>query len=145
MGQHYSVQYQCGLSHQYWFVSVGKRSLIKCVQLECMNSNSMFFHLSLLDYHPKNGSLSDQLVSNNGDTELIMNTVIYCIRDFLSLFPNARITFTGNSPARDRLFKMWISKLNQEVLIDLHIVLDHLDDGGIIFYVSKKRVNLNHP
>lgn len=145
MELHYPVQYQGGLSHQYWFVSVGKRSLIKCVQLECMNSNGMFFHLSLLDYNPKNGSLCDQLVSNNGDTELVMNTVIFCIRSFLSLFPEARITLTGNSPARDRLFKMQISKLNREVLTDLLIVLDYLEEGGIIFYVSKKRVNLNHP
>lgn len=144
MEQHYPVHYQGGLSHQYWFMSIGKNSVIKCVQLECMNLNSMFFHLSLLDYNPKNGSLCDQLVSNNGDLELVMNTVIYCIKNFFSLLPDARITFTGNSPARDRLFKMQISKLNQEVLTNLLIVLDHLDDGGIIFYVSKKRVNLNH-
>ena len=140
MEQNYPVHYQGGLTHQYWFVSVGKRSVIKCVQLERMNPNDRFFHLSLLDYNPQNGSLCDLIVTNNGDTERVLKTVIFCIQSFLSLFPDARITLTGNSAARDRLFKMQISKWNQDSLADLLIVLDHLEDGGIIFYVSKKKI-----
>jgi hypothetical protein len=68
MKDSYHVQYQKSSSHQFWFVSNGRKNIIKCVQLDVMDSNRNYFHLSLLDYDENSGLLRDNVVSNNGDT-----------------------------------------------------------------------------
>jgi hypothetical protein len=48
MEQHYPVLYQVSQSHQYWFVSLGRKKIIKCVEFQPLGGNS--FNLCLLDY-----------------------------------------------------------------------------------------------
>ena len=53
MEQHYPVHYQGGLSHQYWFVSVGKRNVIKSVKLTLIDEELKIYNLLLMDLMEK--------------------------------------------------------------------------------------------
>jgi hypothetical protein len=92
MKDSYHVQYQKSSSHQFWFVSNGRKNIIKCVQLDVMDSNRNYFHLSLLDYDENSGLLRDNVVSNNGDTLKVLWTVLHCAQLFLRRFPDAKIS-----------------------------------------------------
>ena len=142
MEQHYPVHYQGGLSHQYWFVSVGKRNVIKCIQLDSLLEEAHHFNLCLYDYDEDFKALSDTVVTNNGDVERVFVTIAYCLSHFFIFCPKARVFFEGNSASRNRLYRMQINKYrhfwNNNYVVE--IVSKHPD--GILFSVFKKELNL---
>jgi hypothetical protein len=53
-----------------------------------MDSNRNYFHLSLLDFDHEMGCLREDIVSNNGDTNRVLSTVVHCMKQaalFLAL------------------------------------------------------------
>ena len=139
MKDSYHVQYQKSSSHQFWFVSNGRKNIIKCVQLDVMDSNRNYFHLSLLDYDENSGLLRDNVVSNNGDTLKVLWTVLHCTQLFLRRFPDAKITFTGNSFSRDRLFRRQINSNLAAIAEHLQIQMQESKDNCIIFNISRRK------
>lgn len=135
----YSVQYQKSNSHQFWFVSNGRKNILKCVQFDVMDSNRNYFHLSLLDYDENSGLLRDDVVSNNGDTFKVLWTVLHCAQLFITRFPDAKITFTGNSSSRDRLFRRQINSNLTEVSELLQVQIREVKNDCIIFNISKRK------
>ncbi len=138
MELHYSVHYQKLESHQYWFVSVGKRNVIKCVQFSILDAHSNVYNLSLMDMDVDSNRLSDNTITDNGDTIRILKTVAFCVQEFLNREENAKVYFVGNSPARNRLYRMYI--YNYQYLWDELLLCEcekksELEFG---FYFSKK-------
>ena len=54
--------------------------------------------------------LDDRAVSNNGDTEKILATVVSALYFFFDTYPTASVYATGSTPTRTRLYRMGISR-----------------------------------
>ncbi len=138
MEEFYPVHYNDGVSHQFWFVSTGKRNILKCVQLDMMEETEEYYHLSLLDFDHEQGCLREDIVSNNGDTNRVLSTVAHCMILFLHRFPETKIIFTGNSRSRDRLFRIQMNnQFNKIKLLDVETKLH--ETGSIIFSFTKRK------
>ncbi len=138
MEEFYPVHYNDGVSHQFWFVSTGKRNILKCVQLDMMEETEEYYHLSLLDFDHEQGCLREDIVSNNGDTNRVLSTVAHCMIRFLHRFPESKIIFTGNSRSRDRLFRLQMNNQSNKLrLLDVETKLH--ETGSIIFSITKRK------
>jgi hypothetical protein len=138
MERHYQIHYQFGGTHQFWFKSEGRRTIIKCVQFDKMGDIPNLYHLSLLDFDPSTNRLMDNVISDNGDTERVMETVVHCIQLFLLSDSKAKITFTGNSISRDRLFRRQINKSFHSWHSNLKIEMLVHQNGSIVFTVTQR-------
>ncbi len=141
MEQHYPVHYQLGKKHEYWFVSEGRRKVIKCVRFSLVDLSAQLYNLSLVDWQYETNSFTDRVVTNNGDTIRVLQTVAFSIHCFFERFPNSTVYFSGNSPSRNRLYKMQVN--NNRNLWENDYCLNIIRNSGneIGFYCEKK-VNL---
>lgn len=137
MEQYYPVHYQGGLSHQYWFVSVGRRNVIKCIQLDSLLEDDNHYNLCLYDYDEELSVLSDTVVSNNGDVERLFVTIAYCLNLFFVRNAQAHIFFEGNSAARNRLYRIQINKYRNYWEREFEIKIILKNSNQILFSISK--------
>src|SRR5690348_1112995 len=93
----------------YEFVSEGKCEVIKMVKFQKMHLPNLY-NLLLGDRNPETGELDDLVVTNNGDTEKVLVTVVAAIFDFTEKFPDSWIYATGSTKARTRLYRMGLNK-----------------------------------
>ena len=136
MEQHYPVLYQVSQSHQYWFVSLGRKKIIKCVEFQPLGGNS--FNLCLLDYIPEINEMSDQAISNNGDVKIVLWTVAWCAEHFLKQYPKHVIVFSGNSDGRNKLYMRYIHRYQKKLFVHYEVKIDLKNNEEIVFYVQKK-------
>ena len=95
-------------NYLFSFVSEGPQGCIeKRVQFTPMGGAT--FNLGFGDWIKETGEIDDMAVSNNGDIELVLATVIEVLRFFLSKHSGARIFLTGSTPARTRLYRIIIN------------------------------------
>lgn len=80
-------------------------------------------YVSLLmgDYDPETGKTDFYSVSNNGDRDKILATIVDIFYNYFELYPNQVITFTGANDARTRLYQMAINAYYDELTLDFHI------------------------
>lgn len=97
------------LYFEFW--SVGSRKTIRKVVLFTeFPYKKRLFNLALLDVLP-DGELSDIVMSrNNLDLKKVMATVSQCIRLFLERYPDAEIKIEGNTPAKNRLYRIVLAR-----------------------------------
>jgi hypothetical protein len=104
MEQHYPIRLLEGEIYQYWFVSIGKNEIIKCVCFTPLGSKNSHVNLGLLDYLPEKQQMNDQVITNNGDSRTVLMTVAWCIEDYLNRFPNRCVVFSGTTRSRNLLY-----------------------------------------
>lgn len=138
MENHYPVHYQPGKEHEYWFVSIGKRNVIKCIHFSAVDLNTQLYNLSLVDWQIETLSLSDKIITNNGDTSMVLNTVAYGIYCFFQIIPNATVYFSGNSNSRNRLYRMQINNNRDLWEHDYQVDIIQNSENEIGFYCKKK-------
>jgi hypothetical protein len=136
--QHYPVHYRSGETHQFWFVSVGRRNVIKCVQLDLLEENPDVYNLCLYDVNEDSGELSDSLVSNNGDLLKLFSTIAVCLKSFFHIDSFASISFQGNTVSRNRLYRMWISKFKPYWQDEFDIEVQENNGNEFVFIIKKK-------
>lgn len=61
------------------------------------------------------GDIDDHVVSNNGDSEKVLATVVASVYAFANEHPDAWVYATGSTKARTRLYRMGITKYLDEV------------------------------
>ncbi len=108
--------YQIEEDTQFYFESVGPKGVIQKVVIFSLISDPNIYNLALGDLNPNTREIDDQVVSDNGDTAIIMATIFHITHHFLSTHPNFTILFRGNSPARNRLYRMAINRAEEELL-----------------------------
>jgi hypothetical protein len=83
------------------------------------------FNLALFDVS-EDGKFSDISVSDNGDMENILSTVIQTIQVFLALHPKAKVLFMGSTKSRNRLYRAVIAKYFHatERIYEIHGITD---------------------
>ena len=97
------------------FVSVGIRGKItKIVQFTPTNYKDLY-NLGFGDKKGKNGLIDDTIVSNNGDSEKVLATVVSILFVFLENNKKAMVYVSGSTESRTRLYRMGISKYFSEV------------------------------
>lgn len=103
------------------FISEGPKGLIrKQIQFTLVNRNGVF-NLAFGNKDPITGEMDDLAVSNNGDSEKVLATVIGAVYTFYAEYPDAWIYASGSTSARTRLYKMGITKYYNEIKDDFEM------------------------
>jgi hypothetical protein len=119
-------------ARRFEFESVGSRRIQKCILFQ-RTTIPDFFTLAMGDLQT-DGVLDVDSVSNNGDRDRILATVVQATLVFFREYPAARIGFTGSTPARTRLYQIVIA---QERV--------HLLEHFIIWGLTQNKLELFEP
>jgi len=104
------------------FVSEGPNGRIpKLIQFTTTNYEDSY-NLAFGNKDPETGKMDDLVISNNGDSERILATVVAAVYAFTDRYPDAWIYATGSTNARTRLYRMGISRYWEEVRRDFYIL-----------------------
>lgn len=114
---------------QYEFISEGRRTITKIVQFEPLNRKGLYNigFGDLLD----DGSIDDEVESNNNDIVKVMSTIIFIIQDFLKNNPRAQVFFTGSTPQRTNFYKTILRRYYSTITEDFAIsaLVNHAGDN----------------
>jgi len=103
------------------FLSEGiKGKIEKIVQFSPVNQNNLY-NLAFGDKNLLTGDIDDQVITDNGDSEKVLATVVAAVYAFSDKFPQAWIYATGSTTARTRLYRMGINKYYEIKEIDFEI------------------------
>ncbi|MBO9617273.1 MAG: hypothetical protein J7619_31605 [Dyadobacter sp.] len=102
-------QFEASADYLYfWFESCSSGCTIpKIVEFDEIEIGTFNLAFGDIDSH---GRLNDSVVSNNGDMEKVLATVVQVVLTFLEKYPTRRVYFSGNSPARNRLYRAILSR-----------------------------------
>ena len=110
------------------FISEGPKGLInKLVNYQPTNFKNVY-NLAFGDKDTTTGEINDMIISNNGDSEKVLATVVATIYAFTDQYPDAWIYATGSTKSRTRLYRMGISKYLSEVEENFEILGEINDD-----------------
>ena len=99
----------------YEFTSIGiKGKIDKMVSFQETNIENLY-NLGFGDKDPITGEIDDTIVTNNGDTEKVLSTIVGIVFAFTQKFPNVRVYAEGSTPARTRLYQINIVKQFDEL------------------------------
>ncbi len=103
------------------FVSEGPKGAIpKLVQYGETNLKD-FYNLAFGDKDHATGEIDDGIVSNNGDSEKILATVVATVYAFTDKHPDAWVYATGSTKSRTRLYRMGLTKYFEEIQEDFDL------------------------
>lgn len=80
-----------------------------------------FYNLAFGDKNLETGEIDDTMISNNGDSEQVLATVVAAVYSFTNKEANAWVYATGSTKSRTRLSRMGITKYFDEVNQDFEI------------------------
>jgi hypothetical protein len=104
------------------FLSEGKKGqIVKVIQFEQMNLDNLY-NLAFGDKDMETGKLDDEAITDNGDSEKVLATVVSAVYAFADRYPESWIYATGSTAARTRLYRMGINKYFEIVVADFDIM-----------------------
>ncbi len=110
------------------FISEGQNGLIhKLIRFQPTNLKDVY-NIAFGDKNPATGDIDDTVISNNGDSEKVLVTVVSSVYAFTDRYPNAWIYATGSTKPRTRLYRMGIAKFLAEVKNDFEVLGERNDD-----------------
>ena len=110
------------------FISEGSKGLIhKLVRYQSTNLKDVY-NLAFGDKDHTTGDIDDTIISNNGDSEKVLATVIATVYAFTDKYPNTWVYATGSTKSRTRLYRMGITKFISEAKDDFEILGERNDD-----------------
>ncbi len=122
---------------RYEFISEGWRGAIrKLIEFQDTREPG-FFNLAFGDKNSETGEIDDLRVSNNGDTEKVLATVVAAVYAFCTQFPEAYVYASGSTTARTRLYRMGITKHLLEIRQDFYLY-GQVGDGFVLFEPGKE-------
>lgn len=103
------------------FVSIGpKGNIPKLIKFSETHLKD-FYNLGFGDKNLDTGEIDDKVVSNNGDSDKVLATVVSAVYAFTDLNSKSWIYATGSTRARTRLYRMGISKYFDKVKNDFEV------------------------
>jgi hypothetical protein len=103
------------------FTSEGPKGRINKLILFTATDYENIYNLAFGDKHPVTGEIDDSVISNNGDSEKVLSTVVATIYEFTNKYPEAMVYATGSTKSRTRLYQMGIAKYLEEASADYEI------------------------
>ncbi len=82
------------------------------------SKRNLINNLAFGDKNHLTGEIDDRIVTDNGDSEKVLATVVAAVYSFCDHFPDVWIYATGSTAARTRLYKMGINKYFDVVQAD---------------------------
>ena len=129
----YDVELKSEEPYSFEFFSEGKNGKIqKLIIYQEIEEN--FFNLAFGDKDLKTGKLNDKSISDNGDTEKVLATVVATLYRFTDQFPDVYVYAKGSTDSRNRLYRMSITKYLTQALEDFFIY-GILPNGQTISFV----------
>jgi len=117
------------------FVSVGNKGrIIKLVQYTPTNYKDLY-NLGFGDKNAETGEIDDNVISNNGDSEKVLATVVSTLYAFTDKHQDSMIYATGSSKSRTRLYRMGITKYLSEIENDF-VIYGETEIGWEIFKIN---------
>ena len=116
----YDVKLKSEISNTFEFFSEGKNGKIQKVVVFQKIADGIF-NLAFGDKDFETGDLNDKNISDNGDTEKVLATVVLTVFVFTNKYPDAYIFATGSTPARTRLYRRSIFKFLEEAQENFYI------------------------
>ena len=111
----------------YEFISVGPNGRItKLVQYTPTNYKDLY-NLGFGDKNAETGDIDDNVISNNGDSEKVLATVVATLYAFTDAYRDALVYATGSTKSRTRLYRMGITKYFEEGRSDFEIYGEIID------------------
>lgn len=103
------------------FVSIGPKGKIpKIVQYTPTNYKDLY-NLGFGDKNIETGEIDDIIISNNGDSEKVLSTVVATLYAFIDKHKEAMVYATGSTKPRTRLYRKGITKYLDEIKEDFKI------------------------
>lgn len=84
-------------------------------------TNPDVFNLAFGDFNPETQEIDDLSVSDNGDTEKVLATVIKAVYTFFYKYPDVFVYATGSTKARTRLYRMGITRFYDDMNKDFYL------------------------
>jgi hypothetical protein len=110
------------------FLSEGRNGqILKIIQFQQMNLDNLY-NLAFGDKDLKTGKIDDKVVTDNGDSEKVLATVVYAIYAFANRYPDSWIYATGSTASRTRLYRMGINKYYEIVVNDFEIMGEYKNE-----------------
>ena len=105
----------------YEFVSIGPKGQIPKLIKFSETHLKDFFNLGFGDKNPETGEIDDLTISNNGDSEKVLATVVSAVYAFTDQNREAWVYATGSTPTRTRLYRMGINKYYEKIIRDFYV------------------------
>ena len=106
---------------RFEFISEGNNGAIrKLIEFQATSDEDVY-NLAFGDKDPSTGDLNDLAVTNNGDTEKVLATVVAALYVFFDNYPTAYVYATGSTKARTRLYRIGITKFYEEMQKDFYL------------------------
>lgn len=103
------------------FISeVTKGQIPKLIKYSETNLKDMY-NLAFGDKNPATGEIDDKVVSNNGDSEKVLATVVATVYAFSDKYEDAWIFATGSTKAGTRLYRMGITRYIDEIKVNFEV------------------------
>jgi hypothetical protein len=103
------------------FISEGPKGVIrKMIQFQGTNEPNLY-NLAFGDKDPITGLIDDLAVSDNGDTEKVLATVVSALYAFFDKHPDAFVYAIGSTSARTRLYRMGITRFYTDMIQDFDL------------------------
>lgn len=103
------------------FVSVGTKGEIpKIVQYSKTNLKD-FYNLGFGDKDAETGEVDDKVISDNGDGQKVLATVVATVFAFTDKYPEAWIYATGSTKSRTRLYRIGLTNNLNEITKDFDL------------------------
>jgi hypothetical protein len=93
----------------YEFLSQGPNGIIPKLIIYRETNLHDFYNLGFGDKDEQTGSIDDNIISNNGDSQKVLATVVSSLLQFTEKYPNAMVYATGSTKSRTRLYRIGIS------------------------------------
>ena len=106
---------------RFEFISEGNKGAIrKLIEFQATSDEDVY-NLAFGDKDPLTGDLNDLAVTNNGDTEKVLATIVAALYVFFDNYPATYVYAAGSTKARTRLYRMGITKFYEEMQKDFYV------------------------
>ena len=139
----------------FYFISEGAKNILKIVKYDLIPNPQDYllpdgvelynlgFGDVLNNVETNEEYFSDSERSNNGDKLKVLNTVASTVLIFFKNHPDAFIYVSGNSPSRNREYRIGINKIHSEIMQEFDIA-GLLQDEDEFYYWEDYEPNKNY-
>jgi hypothetical protein len=121
---------------RFEFISEGTKGAIRKIIEFQATTNPSVFNLAFGDKDQDTGQLDDLAISDNGDTEKVLATVVSAVYAFFERHPATYIYASGSTKARTRLYRIGIAKYFGEMKNDFYLY-GQIGDDFVEFEIGK--------
>ena len=131
--QPYTITKYGTSKNTYQFISSGRSKILKVVELQVTDRTDVF-NLAMGDM--MHGEISYSNITNNNDTDRIMQTVGHIVQVFTLESPKGYVFVKGDTRAKTRLYQRYLSN-NLEKVTEIFKVWGGDEDGSVFEIFTK--------